>query len=474
MPQPPDPQGSHRRPRLRRRGRPAPPVGAAPLASRLTPGRARTVRVIPPEPDVSMGHASWATAEVRSQLASYLARHADAHGSFSGRLVFVQVDHLAEVNRDLGRAAGDQVLLRLEERLRASVDDRLAVAHLGGGLFVAVEPSALPAARDLRSVLERNLRHPTAIDGAVVALVGSVLEVILTSARVASEVEARAVLDGAENRARHGAALEPVEGVTSIEYGLLVPAMEALERAVGTGEIVAHYQPIVELSTGRVVGAEALARWPSAPTGIDGPEDFLLLASAGGLETQLTDQLLDQVCRDAALVQQTAPGTWFTLNLSANEATSPDLADRIDAAMRRHAVGREHLVLEISERIVPDPVTCRALDRLRELDLRLAIDDFGTGWSSFGQMTSLSVDLVKLDRSLVSITSPHATADGSLITAVASMARALGMRVVAEGVETEDDAVHARLAEIDYAQGFLWGKAVPFADLVVALSEQPA
>lgn len=446
----------------RRRPRPShstAPGGAStsqgPLGSARDAGRSAKLAVNPALAEVSLEHAPWIAAEVRARLASYLIANADGQGRFSGRILFAQVGCLDEVNKGLGRVAGDQALLCAVERVVLAVDARLAVAHLGGGLLASVEPYRWRVP-ELGDALTETVERPMSVAGAEVELRCSTVEVPLRQRQVGSLMEARAVIDWAEQGARMSEDLRAsADKAPCRPFRRKTATVGDVERALDRNEILAHYQPIVDLHSGRVVAAEALARWPGAPAGVACAEDFLAVAAVGGMDARLTDHMLDQVCRDLARARAIEPDTWFTVNLSANEAISANMADRVHATLDRHGVPIESLVLEISERVVPDPVTCRALERLFDSGLRLAMDDFGTVWSSPGQLTSLPIELVKLDRSLIS---DDPAARDALEDAVA-MATSLGLKVLAEGVERADELALLEVSGVDFGQGYLWGAA---------------
>lgn len=418
--------------------------------------------------EVSLGHAPWVATEVRSRLATYLISHADGQGFFNGRIVFAQIGRLDEVNKRRGRVAGDHALLCAVERVVQAVDARLAVAHLGGGLLAAIEPHRWRAPH-LPETLAGNVASPMTMAGAELELSCATVDVPLRQSQVGTLMEAHAALDRAEQTARLSQDVQASKAdVPRRAARRNAATVSDVERALDRREILAHYQPIVDLHSGRIVAAEALARWPGAPSGVACAEDFLSVAAVGGMDARLTDLILDQVCRDLAQARAVAPDTWFTVNLSANEAISADMASRVHAALERHHVPLHSLVLEISERVVPDPVTCRALEELFDSGLRLAMDDFGTAWSSPRQLTALPIELVKLDRSLIS-DDPGAR---ETLEAAVAMAKGLGLKVLAEGVERAKDLELAEVSGIDFGQGFLWGAADDLGQLLDELAHQ--
>lgn len=426
-------------------------------AGSSTDGRARTARVDPAIAEVATDRTPWVTGEVRARLADYLVAEgqADGEGSFTGRFLFVQIDRVGSIRERLGQAAGDEALRRTIGRLVHVVGPQLAVAHLGGGLIVVVEPHRLRSDVLLAQVVSTAVQTPMSIDDDLVELSCRATNVLARGERVPSLADAQRVIDRSELQACLG--LAAARGAVGPVIDLVAHEAEvdAVVAALDRGEIVAHYQPIVDLATGSIVAAEALARWPRAPYGMEQPEDFFSLAEAGSRGACLTDWMLDQVCRDLALLGVVDPDLWMTLNLSVADVHAPDMADRVIEALARHHVARDRLVLELSERIVPTEVTCQAVARLSRRGLRLALDDYGSRWSCPRQITSLPIEIVKLDRSFVT----GAAARRPALLEAVSMARSLGMTVLVEGVELGKDLDLAEGVGADLGQGFLWGRA---------------
>ena len=444
--------------------------GARGATSASPSGRSRMARVDPALSEVSTDRTPWVTGEVRARLADYLVAEArtDCEGLFTGRFLFAQVGRLGSVRSRLGQAAGDQALRKTVERLVDSVDPHLAVAHLGGGLVVVVEPHRWRSEPHLAHVVVAAVETPTWIRGEEVALTCRTTKVLVRGERIASVSDARGVIDRSELHACLTLAAGRGDTGPVIDLVAYDAEVDAVVAALDRKEIVAHYQPIVDVSTGAIVAAEALARWPEAPHGMDQPEDFLPLAAAGQREACLTDWMLDQVCRDLARLGTIDPAIWITLNLSVTDVHSPDIAERVMDALERHSVSRDRLVLELSERIVPTAVTCEAVAQLSRRGLRLAIDDYGSPWSCPRQLTALPIEIVKLDRSLIT----GSVADRAALHDAVSLARSLNMAVLVEGVELGEDLDRAENIGADYGQGFLWGQAATADELVDRVAAQ--
>ena len=382
-------------------------------------------------------------------------------------LVFVEVDRLREVNGRLGRDAGDALLRSAAERLQASSGPTDEVYRIGADEFVVLRSGTRPDDRVWADGLVDRLAAPISLGRIDLRPSASVVVVPIRRDDPPPAWGGAGQLDAIEllvARAR-ARGRERVEVV-----GPLAPDLDPsgsmgrrLVDAVDAGEIVAHYQPVVDLGSDRVAGAEALARWVGPDPGLTDPLEFLELANLLGLMPRITDGILTQVCTEFATGVPAERGWWVAVNLGVDEATSPEVAGRIQRALDASGLDPERLVIEVSERIVPDPAAMRSLAAIAELGVRLAIDDFGSGWSSLAQLRSLPLDLVKIDRSLVSVSTAQ---EACLLMATTSMAEALGLQVLAEGVETGEDFLLARIAEIDLGQGFLWGAAVPIDELI--------
>ncbi|MGN6693948.1 MAG: EAL domain-containing protein [Aquihabitans sp.] len=212
------------------------------------------------------------------------------------------------------------------------------------------------------------------------------------------------------------------------------------------------------------MGAEALARWDASGPELDRPELFLGLAQALGLMPAITDRILRQACADFASGAAAEKGLWVSVNLDAAESVQPETAGRIRHRLDCSGLDPSRLVIEVSERTVPDPIAAASLRAIADVGVRIAIDDFGSGWSSLAQIRSLPLTLVKLDRSIVVSESPEAA---GILIATVSLAESLGLVVLAEGIETEADRTLVELAGVSLGQGFLWGRAVEISELVV-------
>jgi EAL domain-containing protein (putative c-di-GMP-specific phosphodiesterase class I) len=251
-----------------------------------------------------------------------------------------------------------------------------------------------------------------------------------------------------------------------------------LRRALTEGQLEVHYQPKASLSDGEVAGVEALVRWNHPERGLIPPNDFIPLAEHTGLINRLTVYVLDAALRQCAEWHGIGLELAVAVNLSARNIADPELPDMVAGLLQDHGVAPSRLVLELTEStLMADPVQAKdVLARLHAMGVGLAIDDFGTGYSSLTYLSELPVTELKIDRSFVM---SMATSDGDafIVRATIDLGRNLGLRVVAEGVETE--SVWNRLAELgcDVGQGYYLSRPVPATELtrwlVAARSASP-
>ena len=384
-------------------------------------------------------------------------------------VVFMDVDDFKFVNDTLGHPAGDELLVKLADRIMACLRPGDVAARLGGDEFAICLESDDRDAVDLATFAQRILdttREPFAVAGTELVVRMSIgISVADTTTRGAAEMlrEADMALYAAKNAGKgcyrffecslHEAAVSRLE------------KRAALEKAIDAGQLRVHYQPIVRLSDGEMVGLEALVRWQHPTLGLVSPQEFVPLAEESGLVVPMGNWVLDQACSDLArwhrLAPAGAPRLRVSVNVAARQLQSAAFLAVVDAALARHDLDPASLTLEITESaLVNDsaPIVGR-LSALHDRGIALALDDFGTGYSSLSYLHRFPIDVLKIDRSFVS--GMDTTTDRTMILdAIVSLARSLDLRIVAEGVEHPVQA--RRLAELgcEYAQGYLYSKPV--------------
>jgi len=379
-------------------------------------------------------------------------------------LMLIDLDRFKDINDTLGHHYGDEVLRQMAERLTRLLDPRDTVARLGGDEFGVVLRSVKSAREGLgvAAAIRRALAEPFEAQGVSLELGGSVG--VAVHGDDGDDVETlmqRA--DVAMYQAKEGATGVERYSLQQDDSSLARLALAAdLRRALERHEFVPFFQPKVDLRTGRVSGAEALLRWQH-PTQADvSPDVFIPLAEQTGLIVPVTLQVIAAAVRECALWRAHGRDLSVAVNLSARVLVDPTLPDHVEELCRCWDLPMRALVLEITESmIVDDPG--RALpvvERLAELGVGLSIDDFGTGYSSLEYLKTLPVREMKIDRSFVFGMSDDPR-DAAIVRHSLELGRSLGLRVVAEGVESA--AARDALAAMgcDQAQGYFYARAMP-------------
>ena len=384
-------------------------------------------------------------------------------------VIFVDLDRFKQINDTLGHAAGDELLKAVARRLTTCVREGDTVARRAGDEFTLLLPG-IHYAEDVAMIsrkLSDALRQPFPVDGHDVRVTssggvalypedGESEEALLRSADTAMY---RAKEQGRDNFQLFSPAMaEKVLERRTLE--------EALRQALEKQEMTLYYQPCLELATGKVVGVEALLRWQRPEVGLVMPKDFIALADFTGVLLAVGSWALDAACQQAREWQRRgSPTLRMMVNMSAYELQQTDLVVNVEKALAGSGLEPDTLHLEIPEGYAMQNIdrAIGTLRALRDIGVHLAIDGFGTGFSSLAHLRRLPVDALKIDLSFVrgATTDPD---DASLVTAVIAVAHSLGLRVVAQGVETEAQVTLLRSLGCDEVQGFLWSPPLPAAE----------
>jgi diguanylate cyclase (GGDEF)-like protein/PAS domain S-box-containing protein len=374
-------------------------------------------------------------------------------------IVFVDLDHFKAINDNLGHALGDHLLTSVAERLEQMMRDSDTVARLGGDEFVVLAEDLQSDAEAL-SVAERVLRaleEPFAIGSTEVSMLASVGVSVSHDPEADPEALLREA-DVAMYRAKRsgGYRLELFDETLRHEMTSHLDIERRLRDAVPQQELSLAYQPLFPLAGERAVACEALVRWNPANGDPVEPALFLERAQESGLIVQISDWVLDTACIQAATWRSAGEDVAVSINVSARGLTELDLADRAERALARHGLPASALWFEVTERsILRDPERAKAtLTDVRSLGVRVALDGFGSGESRLTLPTSLPLDMLKLDRSLIGGL-PEDRDKRAIVEASIAFARAAGLQTVAVGVESE---IQLRLLSelgCSLAQGFL-------------------
>lgn len=383
-------------------------------------------------------------------------------GDASVAVLYLDIDHLKQINDTLGHPAGDAAIVELVARLTSFIQPTDTLARIGGDEFALIMP-LLESADVLPSISDRiidTVRQPFAILGHQM-----LIELTIGIAVGPRDGETRTELcrkaDIALYHAKSGG--RGRYAIFGSEMDSILQARRDLQRdlrlALDRGkQLEVHYQPLLSATAKKITGVESLLRWHHPTNGWISPEIFIPIAEESGMVEAIGEFVLREGCNAA----RRWPGLSVAVNVSAVELRNPAFATKVAARILDAGVDPLRLELELTESALTDPdgVGDRNLKTLRELGVRIALDDFGTGFSSLSRLQNLDVDRIKIDRSFVTGFGRD-NGDEAIVQAIVQMARARGLKTTAEGVETEEQC--SKLMEIgcDELQGFLFSRPVP-------------
>lgn len=390
-------------------------------------------------------------------------------------IFYLDLDRFKSINDSLGHDAGDQTLTQVGERLRKAVYDSDTVVRMGGDEFTVLAGD-LNANRHAMIVADKILAafaEPFNVRGQELR-VGASLGVALypDDGEETTELLRRADMAMYESKRRGGNSYSFYTGAMNTQAARRLRLETLLHDAVRNQEFELHFQPRVSLSDGRVTGMEALARWTHAELGPVSPAEFIPLAEETGQIVALGDWILTEACRLASKIRDELPGVSVAINISPRQIRLPDLPERIARALAQHSLPASAIEIEITEGALVDDIkrASEVLQQIRELGVTVAIDDFGTGYSSLAYLKNLPVDVLKIDRAFVRGI-PDDARDIAILGSIITLAKGLGLRTIAEGAETKEQADFLRSAGCDDVQGFYFFKPMPAAQLSSALHE---
>ena len=381
--------------------------------------------------------------------------------------LFVDLDHFKEINDSFGHSAGDELLKQLGPRLRSSLRATDVLVRIGGDELGAVLVDSDPAyAAGLARRITWLLEQPFLLNGVSVNISASI-GIAAAPADATDSIGLMRCADVAMYRAKLNNKSFEVYTPSIDDGGNRLALVEELRAAVEGERLVLHYQPQVDLRNGEMVAAEALVRWPHERLGLVPPLDFLPLAEEAGLMGPLTRLVLDQALAQYAIWRAAGRRFAISVNVSSSNLLDPGFIDAVRASLRRHQVPAAALILEITETtIIRDFAACKSvIDDLRALGVGVSIDDFGSGFTSLAYLGSLPITELKLDRTFIGGLSSHGREqDVKLVRATIELGHALGLLVVAEGIETLATLELLALLGCDRAQGYFTGRPVAAQD----------
>jgi len=391
-------------------------------------------------------------------------------------VLIVDVDRFSTINASLGHLAGDTLLGGVGRRLALCVRDCDTVARLEGDRFALVATD-LACVEDIDLVLRKvmtTFTEPFMLDGREIGLTASVGVAVYPLGGATAELLLKNA-DAAVNRAKQQGQSQFRFYTEDLNAGALarLELEAALRQAIERDELVLHYQPKVDLYTGRVSGVEALLRWQRPAHGLVAPLQFIALAEKTGLIVSIGAWVIDTACRQLRnWLDAGFSDIRVAVNVAARQFRAGDLKSVVTQALQRHGIAAQHLELELTESTLmerPDEAVAQ-LHELKQLGIKLSLDDFGTGYSSFAYLSRFPIDALKIDRSFVTniVSEPDAA---SIANSIIALAHRMRLKVVAEGVENAAQLGYLRQNGCDEMQGYYFSRPLTAAALTELLRE---
>ena len=410
----------------------------------------------------------------RALFTDQVERHLNDMPSDLPVVLFVDVDDFKIVNDSFGHATGDALLVMIGERLRGCVRADDLAARLGGdefGILVPDDPQ-LSRALHIADRIMTTMQAPFAIHGRELR-VGASIGIAASHGGAEAPQEllrnADVAMYTAKSRGKGQAAVfEQAMHTTMVQRHDLGAE---LRRAVGRDEFLLCFQPIVTLSHGDTVGAEALIRWRHPLRGVVSPADFIAIAEESDVILPIGRWVLVEACREA---QRWAPpagiAPWVSVNLSARQVQQVDFLEEVATALQVSGLAPERLVLEVTETLMMQDLdgTADKLAALKRMGVRTAIDDFGTGYSSLSYLRRFPVDMIKIARDFVDVAADD---DWAFAHAMVSLGQVLGLQIIAEGVERGSQADRLQRMGCDFAQGYFFARPLQPATMLQRVAE---
>jgi diguanylate cyclase (GGDEF)-like protein len=401
----------------------------------------------------------------RHKIEEFLARLRRGHSEFA--VFLLDLDKFKSINDTHGHQVGDQLLRSVAERIKGLVRDVDVPARLGGDEFALLvlpgQGTLMDGSQALAARLIHALRQPYAMDGRNIVM-GCSIGIAMAPGHGESSDELLKNADLALYKSKHSG---------RDRFYVFDPALKAeadcrnelendLRQAIWREEFVLHYQPIVSTQTGQIEAVEALVRWQHSTWGLIPPGRFIRLAEETGLIVQLGEWAITKACHDATKMPE---GIGVAVNFSATQFSKSNLVETVIFALVDSQLPPERLEIEITEGVLLEEVdrNVETLRQLQNLGVSIAMDDFGIGYSSLSYLTAFPFNKVKIDKSFIEKLDKAETR--AVVTSVVQLSRTLNLITCAEGIESRMQLAEVKSLGVELAQGFLFGKAVPFDEL---------
>lgn len=418
---------------------------------------------------------------LEERLPQLLERAVDRGESVA--VLFIDVDRFKTINDTMGHRTGDQLLKSVALRLRERLDQRATIYRPGGDEFVVVM-EGIKHKRTIANIAMQVLGafgEPFPIDGRELSVTASIgASVFPQNAQTAEELIAYA--DSAMYRAKESGRNNAkfYDGTMHAHVLQRMGLEQDLRHALARDEMRIVFQPVVDLETRRIVGAEALIRWQHPLLGELGPQAFISIAEESGAIVDISRWVLSESCRRAAEIRAAiAPDFRLSVNLSPRDFYEQDFAAMLARVLTETGLDPEALDVEVTENIVLNDLAVETLAKIAALGVKVSVDDFGIGYSSLSYIKRLPVSAIKIDKAFIRDVT-HDQYDQGIVKAIAALGRTLGLRIIAEGIESQAQYEFVRSLSCEHAQGFLFYRPMPWAELIETLgranvpSEQPA
>lgn len=407
---------------------------------------------------------------LEERLAGQLEKALQSHESVA--VLFVDLDRFKNINDTLGHRVGDDLLRAVSHRMQSRIDNRATIYRPGGDEFVIVI-DGIKHKRTVATISMEVLQafsEPFELEGRELFVTASIgASIYPQNAQTADELIAFAdsAMYRAKESGRNNAKL--YDGTMHAHVLERMGLEQDLRQALARGELRLLYQPIVDIASQRIAGAEALLRWQHPLLGELSPAMFVPIAEETGVIVEISRWVLREACAKAARIRRDAvPDFRINVNLSPRDFYEQDLSAMLATVLAESGLPAEALQLEVTENVVLNDLAVETLHRIAKLGVNIVVDDFGTGYSSLNYIKKLPVKAIKIDKSFIDDVAMDAF-DQGIVKAIATLGNTLGLRVIAEGVESQSQYEFLRTLKCEFAQGFFFYRPQPYSTLLAIL-----